>query len=138
MICEHTCYAFDWCRPFCLFSVNFCQSIPILDVDYVLFSKRNAPEISSCGGDRSLFFPIKEKTQNKQNRQLAMSTGHPVLGDYSELRKLRCYWLAPPDVSPQLSGTAAANFSPNDVSFFFSISHEFLFFFILSLFCFLL
>lgn len=61
MICKHTCYAFDWCRPFCLFSVNFCQSIPILDVDYVLFSKRNAPEISSCGGDHSPFFPIKEK-----------------------------------------------------------------------------
>lgn len=35
----------------CLFSVNFCQSILILDVYYVLFSKQNAPEISSCGGD---------------------------------------------------------------------------------------
>lgn len=34
----------------CLFSVNFCQSILILDVYYVLFSKQNAPEISSCGG----------------------------------------------------------------------------------------
>lgn len=40
----------------CLFSVNFCQSILILDVYYVLFSKQNAPEISSCGGDR-----VKEK-----------------------------------------------------------------------------
>lgn len=36
----------------CLFSVNFCQSILILDVDYVLFTKRNALEISSCGGDQ--------------------------------------------------------------------------------------
>lgn len=35
----------------CLFSVNFCQSILILDVDYVLFTKRNALEISSCGRD---------------------------------------------------------------------------------------
>lgn len=37
---------------FCLFSVNFCQSILILDVDYVLFTKRNALEISSCGRDQ--------------------------------------------------------------------------------------
>lgn len=36
----------------CLFSVNFCQSILILDVDYVLFTKRNALEISSCGRDQ--------------------------------------------------------------------------------------
>lgn len=36
----------------CLFSFNFCQSILILDVDYVLFTKRNALEISSCGRDQ--------------------------------------------------------------------------------------
>lgn len=36
----------------CLFSVNFCQSILILDVDYVLFTKQNALEISSCGKDQ--------------------------------------------------------------------------------------
>lgn len=36
----------------CLFSVNFCQSILILDVDYVLFTKQNALEISSCGRDQ--------------------------------------------------------------------------------------
>lgn len=36
----------------CLFSVNFCQSILILDVDYVLFTKRSALEISSCGRDQ--------------------------------------------------------------------------------------
>lgn len=42
----------------CLFSVNFCQSILILDVDYVLFTKRIALEISSCSRDQ---FPGKRK-----------------------------------------------------------------------------
>lgn len=56
---------------FCLFSVNFCQSILILDVDYVLFTKQIALEISSCGRDQ---FPGK----TKQNPKFYL--GHAVPG----------------------------------------------------------
>lgn len=60
----------------CLFSVNFCQSILILDVDYVLFTKRNALEISSCGGDQ--FSGKKTKTkQNHNNPKLYLGNTLP-------------------------------------------------------------
>lgn len=58
----------------CLFSVNFCQSILILDVDYVLFTKRNALEISSCGRDQ--FSGEKNKIKHNNNPKLYL--GHTL------------------------------------------------------------
>lgn len=107
----------------CLFSVNFCQSILILDVDYVLFTKQIALEISSCGRDK---FPGGEKKKRKKYWTKKQFISSYLAHDTKP--NCHCNFSRIPEPSPPdrlltslywLSSTAAANFSPNCVFFSF-------------------
>lgn len=97
----------------CLFSVNFCQSILKLDVDYVLFTKQNALEISSCGRDQF--------SGDKQNKSFT----NCIRDKWRRLPKYNHNTSATDSIVTTFCNCLELQLliSAQTVSFFFSISH---------------